>query len=204
MSDKIAPTRRILIRMNWHRFLLSLIPLWPAVVVWLVICLPMLAFGSFNIRRSEWVKLPLFLRLLLWLVEHAPIYRKIARFGRAMAIMDDETREEHRRNMVPPCPVCNQIPAKVLAIDHALEHFPGEWEEQERLWWTPPANATLEQLDAWLTNRGTPEGVTNPYEISNAEQIIDATWCKPGECQRACEGFCDKAWDALVEAQAQR
>lgn len=187
--------------MDWHRFLLSLVPLWPAVAVWWVICFPMLAFKAFELRRSDWLELPLFIRFLLWFVEHAPVYKKIVAFGRVMTLMDDETREERRRNHVPPCPVCQWIPAKVLEIDHALDHFPGEWEAQEHLWWTPPKTADLGVLEAWLANRGMDQDV-DPHSNSSAEDTLNANWCKPGECERGCEGFCDKAWDALVARQS--
>jgi len=182
--------------MNWHRLLTSLIPLWPAVLVWLVICFPMLAWSSFNLRRSEWLELPLFLRMMLWFVEHAPIYRKIAKIGQAFALMDDETREQRRRHR---CPVCRAERSDL--VTHMLDwHFPGEWEEQERLWWTPPATTDVGVLEAWLANRGTEPDVD--YDESNAEKVLNANWCKPGTCDRGCEGFCDKAFDALVALQS--
>jgi hypothetical protein len=42
--------------------------------------------------------------------------------------------------------------------------------------------------------------VTEPrsaYAPSRIETALDAAWCKPSDCRRACDGFCEKAWDTV-------
>lgn len=122
-------------------------PLWPAVVVWLCICYPMLAWSSSEVRQA-WPRLPLLLRVLLWLVEHVWPYSRIAEFGATLHAAEAERRAQQRASR---CPVCLR---NSMSIEHALTHtLVDEDAEWDRIWWRPPVLQSPAEAEAWLAAR---------------------------------------------------
>lgn len=123
-------------------------PLWPAVFVWLCIALPSLAWSYPRIRGEDW--LPWWFRAFGWTMAHCWPYSKIARVSAVFAQQEERRRVQR---FVASCRVCRQIPPKVLEIEHALTHFPGEDDLWQQLWFKPPQFATQEEADRWLAAR---------------------------------------------------
>lgn len=45
----------------------------------------------------------------------------------------------------------------------------------------------------------------SPYMPGRTETVLNAAWCKPGECKRTdCLSFCEKAWDAVQKQMASK
>jgi hypothetical protein len=134
------------------RWLQLLAQLWPAEAVWLLIALPTLAFYSPQWSTEVRAELPWWFRAFQWCVVHTWPYTKVARAGVRFGRWDQELRAQR---FVASCAVCRQIPAKVLELDHMLDHFPGEDEAWDAQWWTPPSFQTPEEADRWLAARQT-------------------------------------------------
>jgi hypothetical protein len=143
------------------------VQLWPAVVVWLVITLPSLAWYGSRMRDSEWLDIGWWLRASIWCVGHTWPYSKLYRLGVAVALSDEQRRLLAMVRRDGTCYVCGAKvrPARLThlihrldlagpdPIEHALTHFPGEDDLWVDPWWTPPPGMTMEQAEAWLDSR---------------------------------------------------
>jgi len=124
--------------------------LWPAVLCWACIALPSLAWSSYRLTHQDELVWPWWFRAFTWLVVHTWPYTKIARMGAVFAQRQDERRAQR---LAASCSVCHRIPAKVLELQHVLDHFPGEDEAWDAIWWRPPTFKTQEEADRWLAAR---------------------------------------------------
>lgn len=132
-----------------HRLLVLLPSLWPAVLVWLLIVFPSLAFSLG--RQPGMLEVLPFPLSMFKLCRGVWPYTKCYRLGVVWQLTDAQ------RRAVLACPVCHRIPPSALVLDHALQHLLGDemaaWEQGERAWWTPPAFANSEEADAWFDTR---------------------------------------------------
>lgn len=74
-------------------WLLLLRSLWPAILVWLLIVYPLMAWQSYRIRNQSHLPVPWMLRVYLWQVEHIWPYTKIVRAGARYAEWEKQAEE---------------------------------------------------------------------------------------------------------------
>lgn len=150
--------------MSW-RWWPALQGLWPAVLVWLLLILPQLAYSSSRLLAPDTpYPLPWYLRWPLRGLQHVWPYSRIVQFsGR----LDHMLGRRSATGM--NCTVCDTWFGTISLPQHLLDHFPGEqtawklsessWQEREaerqRQWFTPPSGLTPEQADQWLDARMT-------------------------------------------------
>lgn len=131
------------------RWLHVWVQLWPAVLVWLGISLPVLAYYSPSWDTEARAVLPWWFRAFTWCVVHTWPYTKVARVGARFARWDRERAEERRARS---CVVCRSVQTGDV-IEHALTHLPGEVEAWDAQWWKPPPFTSQEEADRWLAAR---------------------------------------------------
>lgn len=150
----------------------TLLALWPAIAVWLLMVLPQMAWNADRLRDSEWLELGRGWRAFLWLVTHTWPYSKLYKYQREWQRVFPEPPPK------PRCPLCGSPTTDALVLYHLLEwHFPGEqdaWEQAEDAvadrYWTPPTDPA--EAVRWLEER---TGATTTGSNPSASAAISST-----------------------------